>query len=618
MSPLAHAQSTPPADPVPPAVSASPAAPAPARPALPPHPRLLATAADFARIHSAVTTPGPLHDAFQLLVETGEREYPGPPLPRELIGRRLLGTSRNALRRITNFALLHRLTGDKKWAVRAEQEMLSVAAFPDWNPSHFLDTAEAAAAVALGYDWLYDTLSPGTRRTLRDALVRHALVPGDNDKHFWRTRAVPNNWLQVCETGLALAALAVAEDQPDLAWRAIDRAQRLVPKIFVTYEPAGAYVEGTMYWDYGTTYHVLLIEALRSATGSAGPLAENRAFLQSARVMNLLTGPAGLFFNYGDSREQRTYSPAMYWFARETNQPALVATEPALIRDLLRDSPASSDNVPFPSRFLALALLWMPAGPAPAPAALPASWATTGENPLAVFRRGEGHDALFAAIKGGKARLSHGHMDAGGFLLDLGGVRWTTDLGMPSYHALEQAGISLFGEDRWKVYALNASSHSVPLIDDLPPDENATATLAHFADAAIPGGSAEAQTATIDLTPLYAAQTKSLHRTLRVTSPASIELRDTLAGAQPGARYRFSWMTRATVTTDATGAMLRLKNKTLRVDFTADAPLEIVNEDASAPPAAYDAKQPGLRRLSVLFTVTKSAHTLTATARLVE
>jgi len=594
------------------ALPASPetAALQPARRALPPHPRLLATDADFARIRSAVTTPGPLHDTYLLLLETAEREYAAPPFPREVIGRRLLGTSRNALRRITHFAMAYRLTGDKKWAARAEQEMLSVAAFSDWNPSHFLDTAEAATGVALGYDWLYDTLSPDTRRTLRKALVTLALTPGDNDKNGWRRTATPNNWLQVCEAGLTLAALAVAEDNPDLAWRTIERAQRSVPKIFSTYEPDGAYVEGTLYWDYGTTYHVILIEALRSATGSAGPLAENRAFLQSARVMNLLTGPTGLFFNYGDSREERMFSAAMYWFARETNQPGLVTTEHTRMRDLLHNAPASSDNVPFPSRFLALSLLWMPAGPAPAAAALPASWSTQGPNPLGVFRNGEGPASLFAAIKGGKPRLSHAHMDSGSFLLDLGGVRWTTDLGIPSYNTIEQAGIQLFGKDRWKVYALNASSHSIPLIDDVQPDDQATATLPEF--------SAETQTATLNLTPLYAKQAKSLRRTLRVTSPNTIELRDTLAGAQPGARYRFSWMTRAAVTTDAAGATFRLKGKILRLDVTADAPFELVNEDVSQPPAAYDAKQPGLRRVSVLFTVSQPVHTLTVTARLVE
>jgi hypothetical protein len=48
--------------------------------------------------------------------------------------------------------------------------MLAVAAFADWNPSHFLDTAEMTAGLALGYDWFAD-LSAATRATVRQAMI---------------------------------------------------------------------------------------------------------------------------------------------------------------------------------------------------------------------------------------------------------------------------------------------------------------------------------------------------------------------------------------------------------------------------------------------------------------
>lgn len=577
-------------------------APAP----LPPHPRLLATPADFKRIRDSVTQPGPLHEAFDLLRETAEREYDAPPVRREVVGRRMLAVSRDAVRRVWNGALLYRLTGEPRWAARTEREMLALAAFTDWNPSHFLDTAEAAAALAVGYDWLYEALPPSSRRVLREALVRHALQPGDSDRLWWRTRV--NNWRQVCEAGLTLAALSIGEDEPELAARAVERARRNLPAIFQNYAPDGSYVEGPMYWEYGTTYHLLLVEALRTATGSSGNLAANPSFLQSAAVVNLLTAPSGDFFNFGDCTPRRLFMPAMYWFARETNRPDLVATEPARLRELPRDNRVRSGNTPFPGRFLALALLWMPAGPAPAPAAPPASWFGQGPNPLAVFRRGEGPASLYAAIKGGRGRLSHAHMDAGSFLLEAGGVRWTADLGMPDYHQLESAGVDLFGQDRWNVYALGPHSHSIPLLDDSAPDENATATLSAF--------SSQPPCAVFDLTPLYAAQVKRLHRGLRIESDTTVILRDEIEGAPEGTRYRFSWMTRAAVTVGPDGVDLRKNGKKLRITFLSDASLEIRDEDAAVPPAPYDAPQPGLRRVSVLFTVRKPAHFLQVRATL--
>lgn len=565
---------------------------------LPAHPRLLARPADFERIRNSVTQPGPMKDVFDAVLKTAEREYALPPLQRVVVGRRLLATSRDALRRISNAAMLYQLTHDKKWAARAEQEMLSLAAFTDWNPSHFLDTAEAATAVAIGYDWLYETLSPETRVTLRAALVKHALIPGDDAKLGWR-RGRPNNWRQVCETGLALAALSLDGEEPELAARALKRARENVLPIFETYEPDGAYLEGPMYWEYGTTYHVLLIEALRTATGSAGALAQNEAFLKSAGIVNLLTTPSGKFFNYADTQDRRGFSPAMYWFARETNQPGDVGGEHELLTGFLKNKSLRPDG-PFLPRFLPFALLWMNPGPAAARTPLPESWSTQGRNPLALFRRGTGPDSLFAAIKGGSPSLSHAHMDGGSFILETHGVRWTTDLGQPDYNHLEQAGIDLFGKDRWKVYALAEKSHCIPLIDDRPPEVKPTAMLSAF--------SAETQSATVDLTPLYASQVEQLHRTLRIEKPDTLVVRDEISGARAGARYRFSWMTTADVATDANGATLRAHGKTLRIDITADAAFEIVNEDATKQLSSFDAPQPGLRRISVLFTVEKPTH----------
>ena len=78
-----------------------------------------------------------------------------PPVVHRLIGPRLLDQSRAALRRISTLAGLYRLDGDHRKADRARLEMLAAAAFPDWNPSHFLDVAEMTNALAIGYDWLY-------------------------------------------------------------------------------------------------------------------------------------------------------------------------------------------------------------------------------------------------------------------------------------------------------------------------------------------------------------------------------------------------------------------------------------------------------------------------------
>ena len=55
---------------------------------------------------------------------------------------------------------------------------MAAAAFEDWHPPHFLDTAEMTNAVAIGYDWLYDVLTPEQRATLKTAIIEKGLKPG--------------------------------------------------------------------------------------------------------------------------------------------------------------------------------------------------------------------------------------------------------------------------------------------------------------------------------------------------------------------------------------------------------------------------------------------------------
>ncbi|MCX6892756.1 MAG: hypothetical protein NTX51_14740 [Verrucomicrobia bacterium] len=129
-------------------------------------------------------------------------------------GRRLLGRSREALGRMMHLGFSFRLTGDKRYAVRAMAEMKAMAAMPDWNPSHFLDTAEMTLAMAVGYDWLYAQLSPDLRQASREAIETKGLGPylKPGSGHGWAHGG--NNWNQVCHAGMVAGALALLEVNP--------------------------------------------------------------------------------------------------------------------------------------------------------------------------------------------------------------------------------------------------------------------------------------------------------------------------------------------------------------------------------------------------------------------
>jgi hypothetical protein len=93
---------------------------------------------------------------------------------------------------------------------------------PDWGTRHFLDVAEYALATSVALDWLDETWAPPLRQALVRSLVDKALRPSfEADAHALRWLGGRSNWTQVCHADLAAAALAVADQEPELAarWR---------------------------------------------------------------------------------------------------------------------------------------------------------------------------------------------------------------------------------------------------------------------------------------------------------------------------------------------------------------------------------------------------------------
>ncbi len=150
-----------------------------------PHPRLLLPAGGEEAIRKAIAEYPPLATVHQRIMELCDRTLTEPPVERIKEGKRLLAISRIALKRIYYLSYAYRMTGDKKYAHRAEQEMLAVSRFTDWNPTHFLDVGEMVMALAIGYDWLYDSLQPDTRRVVREAIIAKGFDAAKNTRHAW-------------------------------------------------------------------------------------------------------------------------------------------------------------------------------------------------------------------------------------------------------------------------------------------------------------------------------------------------------------------------------------------------------------------------------------------------
>lgn len=117
------------------------------------HPRLFITLQGIEALQKTAPTDQVLARLVRKLLEEAERLLSQEPTEFLIIGPRMLARAQQVLSRVSTLALAFRLTRQAKYLARTRQELLVAAAYPHWNPSHFLDTAELCTAFAIGYDW---------------------------------------------------------------------------------------------------------------------------------------------------------------------------------------------------------------------------------------------------------------------------------------------------------------------------------------------------------------------------------------------------------------------------------------------------------------------------------
>jgi hypothetical protein len=545
---------------------------------IPPHPRLFITNQQVTEIQTKIKSQPHLQVFYQAMLTKADDILKQSPVKRVKTGRRLLSVSRRCLDRIIHLSAAYRFTGKKSYLKRAEKELLAAAAFSDWNPSHFLDVAEMTAALAIGYDWLYNGLSKASRQTIRRAILEKGLQPSLKNKGWARGH---NNWNQVCNGGITLGALAIMEHQPELAQKLVHRAVNGVQVVMKLYDPDGAYPEGPGYWVYGTSYNVILLAALESVLGTDFNLSQAPGFTRTASYYLHIIGPTGLYFNYPDSGSRGNFSPTMFWFAQKYDQPSLTWYQ----HQLWKDSSAKNPATLVQSRFSPLTLLWCSGKPS-----IPknSSWMGRGTNPVAMFRSSWNEpDAVYLAIKGGSPSVSHGHMDVGSFVLDADGVRWVMDLGPESYNKIESLGMSLWGRsqdaERWRIFRYNNLSHSTLAVNSQHQRVDGTAPIVRYSD------ERSFPHVVFDMSDLYQGQlTKSL-RGAALLPTGQVIIQDEFKAANQPATVRWAMVTPAKVSIESNkSAILRKDGKTMRLTVLTDQEVQL-RTYSTEPKADYDA-----------------------------
>jgi Heparinase II/III-like protein len=501
------------------------------------HPRVLVLAPDFAKAKQNAMRDPRAGVYYKQIVSDCAKFMAQKPVVR---GQgEMLNTSRTALGRITFLAALYRMDGDRKFAERARREMLAAAGFEDWNPSHFLDTAEMTAAMGIGYDWLFDALSPEDRATIRGAIIEKGLKPGMDayKRGEWWTK-VDYNWANVCAGGLAVGALAIADEEPDLARQVLQTTRHAMEKPLATLGPDGGCAEGPAYWDYGMRYTVFYLAAAETALGNDLGMAGTEGLDKTGLFRIYTNGPTDKAFNFADSTEFAGIASQMFWLAKFYHQPAFAVSE--------REYAAKWGD--------AFHLLWWDdQGTSLSDAKLPLDAIFRKAN-VASFRGAwDDRGTFFVGFKGGDNTTNHAHLDLGSFVLDAFGQRWAMDLGSDNYSLPDY-----FGKLRWTYYRTRTEGHNTLVVDDMNQDSKKSAPIVAFLS------SPERALAVVDLSEAYHWRTSRVFRGIGLLNRSTVVVEDEVEAPKPvKVQWNFHTQAKIEIGGDGRAAELLLGGKEL-------------------------------------------------------
>src|SRR6476659_8425734 len=175
------------------------------------HPRLYRTAPQWVQLKKDIHNDRMLQSWFDSLeTEANDIAATAPAWP--LDGHNSTMICRLTAARIATIAGMYRLTKHQWAAERAKEEVLAVANLSSWEPGG-LGCGEMTYAEGLGYDWTYDLLTRDERALVRKAIIEKGLKPAlDKIRTNTRWANRGGNWSEVCNGGIIVGALAIADE----------------------------------------------------------------------------------------------------------------------------------------------------------------------------------------------------------------------------------------------------------------------------------------------------------------------------------------------------------------------------------------------------------------------
>ena len=424
------------------------------------HPRILANNEDFSRVRKLIQTDPYMRVWYERIYHYCVEQLTEPVSKYTLSNNKLLNVSRVASHRITWMAFLYQVSGERRFAERAVEEMLAVCAFKDWHPDHYLDVGQMAYGVGLGYDWLYHYLTESQRSTIAKALYNYAIVTSASGLLSYEQSIT--NWNPWCHAGVSIAALAIYENYASACSTYLSGAVTNVQMGITRFTPMGCYAEGPEYFQICGGFMILFFETLFSTLGTDFGLSQLDGIRESGNYLLAVNGETGAF-NHGDGDAVVVGGAMLHWYAKQFHMPQL-----SYFQRQIQNTSVLYDEI--------LALLWydpqLLENYSPTDQQLDYLLYSDVSESIASFRSFPGSaQQIYAAIKSGYNSSNHTDLDIGTFVMDAMGERWFEDLGSDSYSLPDYGGgyASSSGYDtdalRWNYYRKRAEGQNTLVIN---------------------------------------------------------------------------------------------------------------------------------------------------------
>lgn len=409
----------------------------------------------------------------------------------------------------------------EKYVKRIVDEMINISyenpEWSDWNPKHFLDTSSALVAYGLAYDWCYDYFNrpenSGEKEMMFTTLKYYGFNPAndayDQISNYWWTNT-NNNWNMVCNGGVAVAALAVCDEEEfeQTSAKLLESGLKSVRKCFADFAPDGAWFEGTSYWRYTVDLMSIYFDSLRTAAGSDYDYMKLPGISTTGLFPVAMIGRTGNF-NLNDAGEGNVSAPELWYFANTFNNSTMAKYRYYQItkqgfstsyKDILwYNEELLGDNKDDAESLLS---------------GMQTDMKYSGVE-IVTFRDGFYENGnYYVGFHGGMNGVNHGHIDAGSFIYeaksDNSEYRWAIDIGNENYNMYNMFGGSSTSEkSRWAYYRNRGEGHNTIIINpgllaDQPLDK--TATISAYKSSSDYGYSV------MNMQPIYGEYTNSAQR----------------------------------------------------------------------------------------------------------